>query len=185
VRPQQGTRAAWGSGDDEGEKKSSALPWILGGLAVAGVGVGAWWYWKKGLGDGAKSVFASNPHEGLTTLPSAPARAMQGRRSNPIRTDVLELVDHIHQHEDRHEIEFSDKLLEKFFQGNPSEEDVGDLLLALSVFRLTPETMYTVLDMTRRFDSGARRRFFDEVRRRLYDMSETTALVDEMLRTVR
>jgi hypothetical protein len=172
-----------GSGAEE--KKSSALPWVLGGLTVVGLGAGAWWYWKKGLGDGAKSVFASNPHEGLTTLPSAPARAMQGRRHNPVATDVLALADQVHRHEDRGETESSARLLKEFFQGKPSEDDINDLLLALSVFRLTPETMLIVLKSTRGLDSGARRRFFDEVRRRLYDLMETTARADDLLRKVR
>jgi len=170
-----------GSGSEE--KKSSTLPWILGGLAVAGVGAVVWLSWRKGLGDGAKSAFASNPHSGLTTLPSAPAPWLQGRRSTTHATNVLALADRIHRHEDRGDRESSDRLLKEFFQGKPSEKDINDLLLAVRVSRLTPETMLTLLKRTRGIDSGARRRFFDEVRRRLYDTMGTKA--DNLLREVR
>jgi len=109
-------------------------------------------------------------------------------RSNPIDEEVLRFVDEVHSLEDHKKKRKAQRLVQQFVnnsQDNPQR--VEDLLFALSVPRLSAETLLAVLGATKNYANitHSRRKFFDEARRRLYDIYQSTAHVDALLRGVR
>lgn len=109
-------------------------------------------------------------------------------RSNPIDEEVLRVVDEIHSLEDHNKKRKAQQLLKQFMSNAKQDpQKVEDFLFALSVPRLSSETMVAVLGATKHYEgiTKSRRKFFDEVRRRLYDIYQSTAHVDALLRGVR
>lgn len=184
--PSDGVCPVKGS-DQPTEEKKSNTGLIVGALALVGAGVGAWYFWGRGVGDGVSSTYKSNPVPGLTTLPSAPIPMLHQTSSsrfssNPVDLGAKRVASEVQRLETlRKSREARDVIRQAIQEWRTTgrKDALEDLLLALDVHELSEETMLEVLRLT---DSSLQNweRFRQDVRHELVEshgVEEADALI--------